>query len=34
MGNGGQEIKDIADFITDNVNEDGIWNAFRRVGLF
>lgn len=34
MGNGGQEIKDIADFITDDVNEDGIWNAFRRIGLF
>ncbi len=33
MGNGGQEIKDMADFITDDVNRDGILNAFRHTGL-
>ena len=33
MGNGGEEIKAIADFVTDAVAEDGIANAFKRLGL-
>ena len=28
MGNGGKEIKEAADYITDDVNEDGLYNAF------
>ncbi len=34
MGNGGDEIKAAADYITDDVNEDGLYNAFRHLGLF
>lgn len=33
MGNGGDEIKAAADYITDDVNEDGLYNAFRHLGL-
>ena len=33
MGNGGEEIRAMADSITDDVNEDGLWNAFRHFGL-
>lgn len=33
MGNGGPEIKDAADYITDDVNEDGLFNAFKHLGL-
>ena len=33
MGNGGPEIKAAADFITTDVNDDGIMNAFRYLGL-
>lgn len=33
MGNGGEEIRAMADYITDDVNEDGLWNAFRHFGL-
>ena len=33
MGNGGPEIKAMADYITDEVDKDGIWNAFRYLGL-
>ena len=29
MGNGGSEIKEAADYITDDVNEDGLYNAFK-----
>ena len=28
MGNGGPEIKEAADYITNDVNEDGLYNAF------
>lgn len=28
MGNGGPEIRAMADFVTKDVNEDGIWHAF------
>lgn len=34
MGNGGPEIKAAADMITDDVNEDGLYNAFEKLGLF
>ena len=33
MGNGGEEIKEMADLITDDVDEDGLWNAFRKLDL-
>ena len=33
MGNGGVEIKEAADYITDDVNEDGLYNAFKYLGL-
>ncbi len=34
MGNGGDEIKAAADYITDDVNEDGLYNAFAHLELF
>ena len=34
MGNGGPEIKAAADYITDDVDEDGLYNAFKYLGLF
>lgn len=33
MGNGGPEIKEAADYITTDVNENGLWNAFKHIGL-
>ena len=33
MGNGGKEIKAAADYITDDVNEDGLAHAFRYLHL-
>ena len=33
MGNGGPEIKEAADYITDDVNEDGLYHAFEHLGL-
>lgn len=33
MGNGGEEIKAVADFVTDTVAEDGLAHAFQRLGL-
>ena len=30
MGNANAEVKEIADFITDDVDSDGIWNALKR----
>lgn len=33
MGNGGPEIKDAADYITNDVNEDGLYNAFKYLKL-
>ncbi|MCQ9210417.1 HAD family hydrolase [Granulicatella seriolae] len=33
MGNGGPEIKAMADYITDDVEEDGLWKAFVHFGL-
>lgn len=33
MGNGGEEIKAMADYITNAVDEDGLYNAFVHFGL-
>lgn len=33
MGSGGDEIKAMADYVTDGVDEDGLYNAFRHFGL-
>lgn len=33
MGNGGEEIKKIANFVTDSVEEDGLKNAFIKLNL-
>ena len=33
MGNGGEEIKAVADFVTDAVAEDGLAHAFQRLGV-
>ncbi|NTV79650.1 MAG: Cof-type HAD-IIB family hydrolase [Clostridiales bacterium] len=33
MGSGGNEIKEMADFITDDVDKDGLYNAFVRYQL-
>ena len=33
MGNGGKEIKETADYITTDVNDDGLYKAFRYLNL-
>ena len=33
MGNGGKEICRMADLVTDDVDCDGLWNAFRQLNL-
>lgn len=33
MGNGGPEVRAAADFVTDDVEENGLYNAFVRLGL-
>jgi hypothetical protein len=33
MGNGFSELKKIADYVTTNINEDGIWNGMKHLGL-
>jgi len=33
MGNGGTEIKEMADYITEDVENDGIWKAFKYLKL-
>ena len=33
MGNGAQELKELADYVTDDINDDGLANAFRHFGL-
>jgi len=33
MGNGGPEIKEAADYITDDVDNDGLYKAFEKLGL-
>ena len=32
-GNGGEEIRAMADFITEDVEQDGLWKAFRHLNL-
>ena len=34
MGNGGPEIKAAADYVTADVNDDGLYKAFEHLGLF
>lgn len=33
MGNAGPETKEAADYVTTDVNEDGLWNAFKYLNL-
>jgi hydroxymethylpyrimidine pyrophosphatase-like HAD family hydrolase len=33
MGNAGEETKAAADYITDDVENDGLWKAFKHFGL-
>jgi len=33
MGNAGDALKEIADMVTDHIDEDGLWNGFERLGL-
>lgn len=33
MGNGGIEIKEMANYVTDTVENDGLWKAFEQLGL-
>lgn len=33
MGNGGSEIRAMADMVTDDVEQDGLYHAFERLGL-
>lgn len=33
MGNGGAEIKAMADYVTDAVEKDGLYEAFHALGL-
>lgn len=34
MGNAGSEAKMAADMVTTDLNDDGVWNAFEKLGLF
>ena len=33
MGNAGDEVKDVADYVTDSVDDDGVWNALVHFGV-
>ena len=33
MGNALNEVKELADFVTTDVDNDGIWNAFKKLNL-
>ena len=33
MGNAREEVKRLADMVTDHIDEDGILHAFERLGL-
>ena len=33
MGNGGEEIRAMADYVTDDVENDGLYKAFQHLGL-
>ena len=34
MGNANPEVKEIADYVTDDVDSDGIWNALKHFNVF
>ena len=33
MGNAFEHVKEKADFVTTDILDDGIWNAFRHIGV-
>jgi len=33
MGNGKQQVKDVADYVTDSIDDDGLYKAFKHYGL-
>lgn len=33
MGNGFKEVKEKATYITDDINQDGLYNAFKHFGI-
>jgi hydroxymethylpyrimidine pyrophosphatase-like HAD family hydrolase len=33
MGNANPEVKEIADYTTDDVDNNGIWNALKHYGV-
>lgn len=33
MGNGTPALKAVADIITDDINSDGLYNAFKKIGV-
>ena len=33
MGNGSQDVKTAATYVTDSIGDDGVLNAFVRLGL-
>ena len=33
MGNACEELKNAADYVTDDIDRDGLWNACRHFGL-
>jgi hydroxymethylpyrimidine pyrophosphatase-like HAD family hydrolase len=33
MGNAEKEVKAVADYVTDDIDDDGIWKACRHFGL-
>ena len=33
MENAGQETKTAADLVTTDVNDDGLWNGFKMIGV-
>jgi len=33
MGNANPEVKEISDYVTDDVDDDGIWNALKKFGV-
>jgi hydroxymethylpyrimidine pyrophosphatase-like HAD family hydrolase len=33
MGNGHQKAKEVATYVTDHVNENGIYNAMKKLNL-
>ena len=34
MGNAIQELKDVADYVTTDIEKDGVWNACEHFGFF